>query len=134
MRRLDPNQEPTVADQIRRLPANVSVVPEIKRCLSPGSLIQNSGIELINGTFLSGIDYVIFATGYLYTYPFLPDYHNPALGLDQEAPAEAIKPIITDGTHVRSLHLDVFYIENPTLAFINGTSLRSSRLSRKARC
>ena len=29
---------------------------------------------------------------------------------------------MTDGSHIRSLHLDTFYIDNPTLAFVNCTS------------
>ncbi|KAF9442644.1 FAD/NAD(P)-binding domain-containing protein [Macrolepiota fuliginosa MF-IS2] len=112
-------QVPSIADYIRRLPTNVSVIPEIKRFHSPGSSIQDSGIELANGTILYGVDHVLFATGYRYTYPFLPDYHNPTLGRTGEAPAGAPQPIITDGSHVRSLYLDLFYIDNPTLAFIN---------------
>ncbi|KIM37614.1 hypothetical protein M413DRAFT_421803 [Hebeloma cylindrosporum] len=76
-------------------------------------------IELINGTVISGVDRVIFATGYRYTYPFLPQYHNASLGLNDTGPAEGIQPIVTDGTHLRSLYLDAFYIPDPTLTFIN---------------
>ena len=76
----------------------------------------------MDDTILYGIDYILFATGFRYTYPFLPDYHNPSLGRQGEAPADAQQPIVTDGSHIRSLHLDTFYIDNPTLAFVNCTS------------
>ncbi|KAF5346509.1 hypothetical protein D9756_010050 [Leucocoprinus leucothites] len=101
-------------------PFNVSVVTEIKRFHPPSTTIQTSAIELVDGTILYGIDHVLFATGYHYTYPFLPEYHNPTLGRTGEAPEDTlIKPIVTDGSHLRSLHLDTFYIDNPTLAFVN---------------
>ncbi|KXN92683.1 Thiol-specific monooxygenase [Leucoagaricus sp. SymC.cos] len=115
-----PTQRPTIADWVRTIPQNVSIVAEIKRFHSPGSTIQQSAIELVDGTILTGIDHILFSTGYLYTYPFLPEYHDPSLGRTGEAPEDApVKPIITDGSHIRSLHLDTFYIDNPTLAFVN---------------
>ncbi|KXN92684.1 Thiol-specific monooxygenase [Leucoagaricus sp. SymC.cos] len=116
----DPSQRPTIIDWVRTIPQNVSIVAEIKSFHSPGSTIQETAIELVDGTILTGIDYVLFSTGFLQTYPFLPEYINPSLGRTGEAPEDApIKPIITDGTHVRSLHLDTFYIDNPTLTFVN---------------
>jgi hypothetical protein len=33
--------------------------------------------------------------------------------------AEGAQPLVTDGSHVRSLHFDMLYIEEPTLGFIN---------------
>jgi hypothetical protein len=68
---------------------------------------------------ISGIDRIIFATGFRYTYPFLPQYHNSKLGVNDTAPVDGIQPIVTDGTHLRSLYLDAFYIPDPTLTFIN---------------
>lgn len=124
----DPDRDvPTLADYIRRLPLNTTIVPEIKRFHSPKSSIQGTGIELSNGTVLYGIDHVLFATGYRYTFPFLPEYHDPSLGRDGEVPEDHLQPIISDGSHVRSLHLDVFYIDNPTLAFTNGTYVQALR-------
>lgn len=118
--RTNPDRDvPTLADYVRRLPANTTIVSEIKRFHSPKSSIRDTGIELSNGTVLYGIDHVLFATGYRYTFPFLPEYHDPSLGRDGEVPEGQLQPIISDGSHVRSLHLDVFYIDNPTLAFTN---------------
>jgi len=56
--------------------------------------------------------------GFRYTYPFLPQYLNPSLRGNETA-SQGPQPLVTDGSHVRSLHLDLFYIEEPTLAFIN---------------
>lgn len=56
-------------------------------------------------------------TGYHYTLPYLPQFHNDTLALNDTN--TVIAPLITDGTHVRSLFLDTFYIPDPTLAIIN---------------
>ncbi|CAA7263583.1 unnamed protein product [Cyclocybe aegerita] len=104
---------------LSRIPHNVSIVGEIKQFITKGSQLSEGLVELSNGTVLTGIDRIIFATGYRYTYPFLPQYHNSSLGInDHAAPGEA-QPIVTDGTHLRSLYLDAFYIPDPTLTFIN---------------
>ncbi|KAJ7939427.1 hypothetical protein B0H13DRAFT_1850721 [Mycena leptocephala] len=72
-----------------RLPANVSVVPEIRRFHA-----SNASIELVNGTFLQGIGRVVFATGFRYSFPFLPQFHN-------SSGSRSPHPIVTDGTHLR---------------------------------
>ncbi|KAJ7694822.1 FAD/NAD(P)-binding domain-containing protein [Mycena rosella] len=91
---------------LRRLPANVSLVPEIRRFHA-----SNASIELINGTFLSGVTRVIFATGFRYSFPFIPQFHNSS--------SSTAHPIVTDGTHLRSLHQDFLYIEEPTIGFLS---------------
>ncbi|KAF8953876.1 hypothetical protein BDZ97DRAFT_572300 [Flammula alnicola] len=106
-------------DFLNRIPKNVTVVPEIKRFLPISSEFNQGRVELVNGTIISGIDRILFATGFRYTYPFLPQYHNSSLGANDTAPADGIQPIVTDGTHLRSLYLDAFYIPDPTLTFIN---------------
>lgn len=125
-----------------RLPANTTLVGAIKRfhSLDGRSGIKEGRIELENGTVcpfsqrhdecllmffgqtITGIDRIIFATGFRYTFPFLPQYHNSSLGLNETATGGALQPLVTDGSHVRSLHLDLFYIEEPTLGFINRAS------------
>ncbi|KAJ7318218.1 hypothetical protein DFH08DRAFT_790119 [Mycena albidolilacea] len=92
--------------QLQRLPANVSVVPEIRRFHA-----SNSSIELVNGTFLVDVERVIFATGFRYSFPFLPQFHNSS--------SSSAHPIVTDGTHLRSLHEDFLYIEEPTIGFLS---------------
>ncbi|GMG02505.1 unnamed protein product [Aspergillus oryzae var. brunneus] len=71
-------------------------------------------IHLKSGQKLCGIDRVIICTGYHITLPFLRDYHS------DHTPAELAdeKILVTDGTQVHNLHKDIFYIPDPTLAFI----------------
>ncbi|KAJ3773442.1 FAD/NAD(P)-binding domain-containing protein [Lentinula raphanica] len=114
---------------LSRVPRNVSIVPEIRffHPLGPTSptdsspTIQSGEIELMNGTILRGFDRIIFATGFRYAFPFLPQYHNASLRPNETIPISDRRPqpLVTDGTHIRSLHLDLFYIEEPTIGFIN---------------
>ncbi|KAJ7148730.1 hypothetical protein C8R43DRAFT_1008568 [Mycena crocata] len=90
--------------QLQRLPANVSIVPEIQRFHA-----SNSSIELVNGSFILGISRIIFATGFRYSFPFLPQFHNTS----------SPHPVVTDGTHLRSLHYDFLSIEEPTIGFLS---------------
>lgn len=63
---------------------------------------------------LEQIDYVIVCTGYHFTLPFLRRFHE-----DDTPTAEASDTVlVTDGTQVHNLHKDIFYIPDPTLAFI----------------
>ncbi|KAL0069327.1 hypothetical protein AAF712_003692 [Marasmius tenuissimus] len=106
---------------VPRLPKNTSMIGEIKRFhpVEVGAAMKEGKIELVNGTVISGIDHVIFGTGFRYTYPFLPQYLDPTLGPNDTAKDGKPEPLVTDGSHVRSLHLDTFYIEEPTVGFIN---------------
>jgi len=110
-----------LSDLLRRVPRNTTFVPEIKRFLpaSPGSDFKDVQVELVNGTILTGIDHVIFGTGFRYSFPFLPQYHNSSCGVNDTAPPGLPQPLVTDGTHIRSLHAEVFYIEEPTLCFMD---------------
>jgi thioredoxin reductase len=105
---------------LARIPTNTTFVPEIKRFHppSPGATFSEGRIELFNGTIITGIDRIIFATGFRYSYPFLRQYHNSTIA-SEIAPDVDVQPIVTDGTHLRSLYLDLFYIGDPTLGFIN---------------
>ncbi|GME83120.1 unnamed protein product [Ambrosiozyma monospora] len=61
------------------------------------TVITDSGVKL------SGIDVVIFCTGYLYTIPFLKSY------LDGET------AVLTNGDQIRYVYKQLFYIPDPTL-------------------
>ena len=64
---------------------------------------------------------MIFATGYRYSYPFLPQYYDDATYEPHAGSAPTVSPFLPlDGSHIRDLYLDHFYIADPTLAFING--------------
>lgn len=70
-------------------------------------------VTLTDGTVLH-VDRVVICTGYLMTVPFLPELVNDSI------PVEAAdeKVIVTDGTQYHNLHKDIFYIPDPTLAFV----------------
>ncbi|KAF5346469.1 hypothetical protein D9756_010066 [Leucocoprinus leucothites] len=119
-------QRPTIIDWVRQVPLNTTLIAEIKHFHPPNQTIHDSTIELVDGSILRDINYILFATGFRYSYPFLPEYHNPALGRTDEAPVDGLQPIVTDGSHLRSLHLDTFYINNPTLAFVNANKVISA--------
>ncbi|KAF8553187.1 FAD/NAD(P)-binding domain-containing protein [Imleria badia] len=106
---------------VRRLPKNTTCVGEIKQFLPipEGSPIQAGLVELKNGTVLSGIDSVILATGFRYSFPYLPQYYDGATYVPHEGSARTVSPFLPlDGSHLRDLYLDLFYIQDPTLAFI----------------
>lgn len=62
---------------------------------------DNRTVHFSDGTLVSGVDSVVFCTGYLYTLPFLRKLAN-----------------LTDGTWVSHLYRQIFYVEDPTLSFV----------------
>ncbi|KZV92359.1 FAD/NAD(P)-binding domain-containing protein [Exidia glandulosa HHB12029] len=104
---------------LRRLPSNISHIPEIA---SFGTIpddatgIQELDLHLLNGTTIRGFDEIILATGFVRSLPFLADYHNSTIK-GREEPEVDVHPIITDGSHLRSLYWTGHYIPDPTLAF-----------------
>lgn len=111
------------------LPENAIRVGEIASFNhNSGSLLRNSGgeseledteaipntITLVSGEVLEKIDRVLLCTGYHMSFPFLRQYHNDFVGLDDADGAV----IVTDGTQMHNLHKDIFYIPDTTLAFI----------------
>ena len=70
---------------------------------------KDAEILLVNGAHLSGIDFIIFCTGYRYSLPFLPNYQHKVV--DRTG-------IISDGEQLYNLHKDIFLIEDLTLAFV----------------
>lgn len=74
----------------------------------PGKVRLKSGQELCN------IHRIILCTGYHISYPFLRSFHA-----DNVAPEAADDTVlVTDGTQTHNLHKDMFYIPDPTLAFV----------------
>jgi ACS family pantothenate transporter-like MFS transporter len=73
-----------------------------------------SKIILSSGEQLCDIHNIIICTGYNFTLSFLNPYHN-----DDLTPEEADDEIlITDGSQVHNLHRDIWYIPDPSLAFV----------------
>ncbi|KAJ1548498.1 hypothetical protein HK405_002952 [Cladochytrium tenue] len=96
--------------------------------------IQDAEIELEDGTRLSGVTRVILCTGYLYSHPFLAQLDDsfiaPASSIagfdpssDKPSQSQPLPPITcAGGDHLASLYRDIFYVPDPTLAFV-GVSL-----------
>lgn len=70
-------------------------------------------VTLTDGTVLR-VDRVVICTGYLMTVPFLPELVNDSIPVEDADE----KVIVTDGTQYHNLHKDIFYIPDPTLAFV----------------
>lgn len=79
---------------------------------------------LNDGRVLKNIHTVILCTGYLITYPFLAQYHDDFTPVEQAND----KVLVTNGTQLHNLHEDIFYIPDPTLAFV-GTSFSVASFS-----
>lgn len=76
-------------------------VPEIVEFLTPDQ--GTRAVRFSNGRIEKDIDAVLFCTGYLYSFPFL----------------SSISPeLISTGERVQNLYKHLFYIPNPTLAFV----------------
>lgn len=71
-------------------------------------------MTLVDGTILNDIDRVVICTGYLFTLPFLPDLHDDAATVHNAND----KVLISDGSQLHNLHKDIFYIPDPSLAFV----------------
>ena len=66
---------------------------------------------------------MILATGFRYSFPFLPQYYDGATYGPHAGSAATVLPFLPmDGSHIRDLYLDQFYLQDPTLAFL-GCSL-----------
>lgn len=71
-------------------------------------------VTLRSGQMLCGIHRVIVCTGYHVSFPFMRGYHT-----DFVQPEDASETVlVTDGQQTHNLHKDIFYIPDPTLAFI----------------
>ncbi|KIW11673.1 hypothetical protein PV08_10975 [Exophiala spinifera] len=72
-------------------------------------------IVLENGDELSDIHAVILCTGYITSYPFFPHLHSDTTPA-READTQVL--VTAEGDMVHNLYKDIFYIEDPSLAFV----------------
>ncbi|KAG6355741.1 hypothetical protein INS49_003706 [Diaporthe citri] len=100
-----------------------------QRTLGPTTLDDDRPIpgkaRLQDGRVIEEIHHVIIATGYLTVFPFLgPLLQQP----DTTALQDADETVVTtaDGRTVHNLHEDIFYIPDPTLAFIGVSHFAST--------
>ncbi|KIX07726.1 uncharacterized protein Z518_02380 [Rhinocladiella mackenziei CBS 650.93] len=75
----------------------------------PGKIILDDGQELTN------IHSVVLCTGYIISYPFLPNLHSDTTPAHQ---ADESVLVTADGNMVHNLYKDIFYIEDPSLIFV----------------
>ncbi|KAI0874706.1 hypothetical protein GGS24DRAFT_458267 [Hypoxylon argillaceum] len=80
-------------------------------------------IVLEDGTTLENIDYVVIATGYITSYPFLEHLEQPSVPWGE---ADEKTLITEDGYTTHNLHKDIFYIPDYTLVFIGVSHLVST--------
>ncbi|KAJ3414225.1 hypothetical protein HDV05_006842 [Chytridiales sp. JEL 0842] len=80
--------------------------PEIRRIMEDGE-----GVEFVDDSTVA-VDCVVFCTGYLFDFPFLPQLTEN----NKSLPSEQV--LLTDGRGVHNIYKYLFYIPNPTLSFI----------------
>ncbi|KAI9885556.1 MAG: hypothetical protein M1823_002655 [Watsoniomyces obsoletus] len=73
-------------------------VPEIEEFLP-----DRPALKFRDGTVQEDVDFVLFCTGYLFSYPFL---------------ASLQPPVVSDGSRVEHVYQHIFYTHRPTLAFV----------------
>ncbi|KAL8772796.1 MAG: hypothetical protein Q9209_002141 [Squamulea sp. 1 TL-2023] len=76
-------------------------MPQIAEFISPSDARQ--AIRFTDGQIVSGVDAIIFCTGYYYSFPFL----------------SSLRPsLIVSGERVENLYQHLFYIDHPSIAFV----------------
>ena len=97
------------------LPSEVERIGEVASYDLPSKGQSKPGsVTLKDGRVIKDIERVILCTGYYFSYPFLLDRHE-----DFTLPQDASDTVlVTDGAQVHNLHKDIFYIPDPTLAFV----------------
>jgi ACS family pantothenate transporter-like MFS transporter len=109
---LDPRMLPTNASRVNEVVSfqldDCDSTPPCDDEPLPVSAIMSSGEAL------HGIDIILVCTGYHISLPFLREYHNDDISLEDADD----NILVTDGTQVHNLHKVIFYIPDPTLAFV----------------
>lgn len=85
-------------------------------------------VVLQDGWTLTGIHHVVLATGYVTSFPFLSSDGGSSLEQPWTQPEDANDRVIVtaDGKTVHNLHEDLFYVADPTLAFVGVTQFAST--------
>jgi hypothetical protein len=71
-------------------------------------------VTLKSGQTLCDIHYVLLCTGYHLTLPFLSHLHSDGTPVEQAGN----DVLVTDGSQFHNIHKDIFYINDPSLAFV----------------
>ncbi|KAK0716456.1 hypothetical protein B0T21DRAFT_339251 [Apiosordaria backusii] len=86
----------------------------VKHFLEDGQPIPGRVI-LKDGQVLDNIHHVVIATGYITSYPFLSHLHSDTATVTDSG---GYLVVTSDGNMAHNLHKDIFYIPDPTLAFV----------------
>ncbi|KAK7403307.1 monooxygenase [Neonectria punicea] len=65
-------------------------------------LVEEKGVRFRDGRIETDVDAIVICTGFLYSYPFLPDMAHK---------------LLTTGRGVNGLYQHIFHVQHPTLAF-----------------
>ncbi|GAA5881977.1 hypothetical protein JCM3774_002559 [Rhodotorula dairenensis] len=138
------SQLPRIYQAIRerdKVSASVSCEPTMPSAeveiviIPPLASVSDKSVTLINGTTLDGVDTIIFATGYLYSYPFAQVNHEPfksfPLTRQSTEPARADPAAASQSSEetvagMRVHNLDdrlLFYLPDPTLVILTAPYL-----------
>ncbi|KAI8647589.1 hypothetical protein BD408DRAFT_461495 [Parasitella parasitica] len=100
-------------------PKNLKRVANIKAFRLDDGNIQDAVVELEDGTELTGLDYIIVCTGYIFSFHFLEHLHSDEyINSKRQSDVGDDHVLVKDGSQVFNLHKDIFYIPNPTLSFV----------------
>jgi thioredoxin reductase len=125
--------EDAVDDVVSSLyPPNLEVTSEVvefDRASIDKSVPAKVAVRLKDGASLKDIDHILFCTGYRYTLPFIQSDTHPDLKAFPilSVPSAHVSLPYRSSTslsqlgyspQLQSLHLDIFYIPDPTLVFI----------------
>jgi cation diffusion facilitator CzcD-associated flavoprotein CzcO len=101
---------------VSMLPKGVERVGAIDRVEVKEDASSSLGrVILKDGKVFEDVDAIILGTGYITSYPYLGELQNPTLPVKQ---ADDKVIITADGQITHNLHKDIFYIPDPTLAFV----------------
>ncbi|KAJ3291940.1 Flavin-containing monooxygenase FMO GS-OX1 [Borealophlyctis nickersoniae] len=99
-----------IGESVASLDLDVISKPAVKCVKSDGA------VEFVDGSIVKDVDVILFATGYLYDFPFL-DSTGKTL-VDQNDKKDEATLLVSDGLGVHNLAHMVFYRPNPMLSFI----------------
>lgn len=100
---------------VTALPENALRVEEVNNFeILPSDEQDDTHLPLVahlkSGSTLQDIDRIVLCTGYQMALPFFPQYNDKDNSNDSA--------LVTDGSQIHNLHHDIFYIPDPTLAFV----------------
>lgn len=110
----------------------ISLKPQISKFISETSV---PSIQFVDGSEIQGVDNVIFATGYIYSFPFISDRLLESCKIFVTADPRNLDGAPSYVSRVTGLYLHTFSIADPTLTFCgisSNANFQSFHISAKA--